>query len=620
MAVQHITIEYSTDSGSTWYEITSSLVVEEGYGSYIWNVPETSSTQYLIRISTSSYSDISDDLFEVAQPVFISGTIYPASTENVEGITISFTNVLETFYTDASGYYTASILSASYTGTLTPSQTNFIFSPPSASITASGNTGSFDFISVFVPPPTTYYSISGSIFVSGTSIPMPSTQINIIINSIAQPPKYTDTNGIYSMSIASGSTFSLIPSYSHYLFEPVSTSYREITQSYSNQAFSASLITYTISGSIISSSGVLSGIEILCDYYPVSLFTDANGQFSRSYTESVSLILTPTSSEYTFNPGSIVYTLLSASQYNQDFFGTTIIPAFPGLGTYYDSRKAGGYNSTSNTLFDLSPVQTGQDIVTKNTYFDSNKNLLFGVDWLGSASASFVGTQVNPTFAIEFWIAPNTSSNSLTLLSTPAASSPQIQCSVDENRFRATYKESYISPSASKILDAYNINSKKYNYVVLFASASYLYLWSNGIFYASQSITQSLWNGAFIGNLPASADYFKGHINVIKIWNDAEINFDSVNQYYQNKNYWNNLQQADFSPPPGNPVIYTGFDSVNVYVIAASGPSSPPIGRGEAGIYEVIDSVNAYVIAASGPSSPPISGGEVGIYISSSII
>lgn len=67
--ITDVSIEYSTDNGGNWISVTAS--VPASAGSYNWTVPNTPSTQCLVRISdviNASLYDISDATFTISLP------------------------------------------------------------------------------------------------------------------------------------------------------------------------------------------------------------------------------------------------------------------------------------------------------------------------------------------------------------------------------------------------------------------------------------------------------------------------------------------------------------------------------------------------------------------------
>ncbi|MGD2085496.1 MAG: GEVED domain-containing protein [Candidatus Aminicenantes bacterium] len=66
-AIPNVTLEYSTDNGSTWNTIASSII---NNGSYNWNIPDTRGLNCLVKVSESggSTTDTSDGVFTITSP------------------------------------------------------------------------------------------------------------------------------------------------------------------------------------------------------------------------------------------------------------------------------------------------------------------------------------------------------------------------------------------------------------------------------------------------------------------------------------------------------------------------------------------------------------------------
>ena len=64
--INNVKIEYTTNNGTTWLEVISSMPATTGQ--YVWTVPNTPSDQCRVKISdaaNSSVSDISDAVFKI---------------------------------------------------------------------------------------------------------------------------------------------------------------------------------------------------------------------------------------------------------------------------------------------------------------------------------------------------------------------------------------------------------------------------------------------------------------------------------------------------------------------------------------------------------------------------
>ena len=65
----YVTIDYSIDAGISWNTITTSAIASTG--SYVWTIPNTPSTQCLVRVrdnNTPCMQDVSDALFTIVAP------------------------------------------------------------------------------------------------------------------------------------------------------------------------------------------------------------------------------------------------------------------------------------------------------------------------------------------------------------------------------------------------------------------------------------------------------------------------------------------------------------------------------------------------------------------------
>jgi hypothetical protein len=74
--VTFIKIEYSTDNGSIWFVVVESRPT---FGSYSWTIPNTPSTQCLVRISDVSnpaINDVSDNTFTIEEIVSVDDLTY----------------------------------------------------------------------------------------------------------------------------------------------------------------------------------------------------------------------------------------------------------------------------------------------------------------------------------------------------------------------------------------------------------------------------------------------------------------------------------------------------------------------------------------------------------------
>lgn len=549
-----VKLEYSTDSGSTWYTIVDDLEIQEGTGSFSWYAPETQSSNYLVRISSSSYYDTSDSTFTVnspTQPTYsftIGGIIQSASGYILPSVDIQFTNgAILDYYNPLTGEYQSNIITSSYSGLIIPTASNYIFNPVSRSYNnLTQSLTAEDFTAIYSPLILVNYSITGSVYVSGTITPIQGATVVFSGSSIPFTTKITDINGKYSASFIQGSE--IFYSASHPLYQNTDgiKHISNLNSNITNDIFNLKKITYLVSGSIKSGSTFLQNIEITVasgniDY---AIYTNANGQYSASFDTASNIILTPYHPTYSFMPSNIVINNLNSDLYNKNFEAYVPLPTNVGLALYYDSRKA--YNTSSNTLIDLSTgVLPNYDMPVYNAiYYTSSGDLRFGASFQGASSASFYGIQISSSFAIEFLTLPSfqLSQAIKTLISTEKDTYPYLNAYITNNKIVVEYKFNILETN-STIISSSNIADKKFNHIVIFTSESKLFVWANGKCESSASITASAFNGGIIGiQRQSNNNPYAGYINVIKIYNGSSFNLNEINSYYLTKNYWKDLK------------------------------------------------------------------------------
>ena len=132
--ITNVSIEYSTNNGSNWISVISSTPAASG--SYNWTVPNTPSTQCLVRISdasNASTNDVSDDVFSIVPLITVNSPNggedwIGNSNHNITWTSQSITNVSIEYSTNNGGSWISVIASTpassgSYTWTVpnTPS-------------------------------------------------------------------------------------------------------------------------------------------------------------------------------------------------------------------------------------------------------------------------------------------------------------------------------------------------------------------------------------------------------------------------------------------------------------------------------------------------------------------
>ncbi|NNJ11527.1 hypothetical protein EKD04_014415 [Chloroflexales bacterium ZM16-3] len=335
-----------------------------------------------ISRSITVSSDVTGQDFTSATPVYtVSGRI-TTNGSGLYGVTVS--DGMRTATTDSNGNYTLnSVPVGSYT--LTPTRSGYSFSPVTRDVTVNGNLSGKDFTATTVT-----YTISGWIATSdGTGIPgvvVTATKMSAYAYPWGQPDTLTATtgsNGTYTISNVPVGYYTLTPAKGDYTFSPLSRSVT-VSGNLSGQDFTASIVTYSISGFIAGDHNApLSGVTITDGTR--SVVTNSSGVYTLSGVPAGTYTLSVSREGYAFSPASRSVTV-SGDVSGQDFSGTMLTYTISGRVT--DSKgdgiadvsvSNGTYSVTTGTdgRYTLINVQFGSYTLTpsKSGYTFSPQNL-----------------------------------------------------------------------------------------------------------------------------------------------------------------------------------------------------------------------------------------------------
>ena len=127
-------------------------------------------------------------------------------------------------------------------------------------------------------------------------------------------------SGAYSFDVPFDWSGTVTPSKTGYSFSPVSRTYANLGTDQTAQNYTATLITYSISGNV----GVPGATLSYTDGTPKTATSDANGNYSLSVTYNWSGTVTPTHECFTFSPTDRSYSNVLANQTAQDYTPTPI--------------------------------------------------------------------------------------------------------------------------------------------------------------------------------------------------------------------------------------------------------------------------------------------------------
>jgi hypothetical protein len=260
--------------------------------------------------------------------------------------------------------------------------------------------GSFGSLTRTVTPAT--YTVSGTVTVSGVALS------GVTITSVALGNTTTDGSGNYSYTLVPiGTAYTITPTKTGYTFSAAATG--TVTGT-TTANFTATLNTYTISGTILVSAVALSGVTITS----VALgntATDGSGNYSyANVPHGTAYTITPSKTGYTFSPTSTSGTATAAatvsfagtaSTFSPGTYGTAV--AFWDFTTAANALKSGGTSAANNEKIDQISDTIGTFHFKQTT--DANRPTLktailngFQVADFASASSNFMAMQNQTTF------------------------------------------------------------------------------------------------------------------------------------------------------------------------------------------------------------------------------
>jgi hypothetical protein len=218
------------------------------------------------------------------------------------------------------------------------------------------------------------YSISGTVSGDADAI---GNGVTINLTGAATASVTTDTNGNYSFTGLADGTYTLTPSSTGYIFNPVSTVVVVSQGAVTNINFVATSTggasTYSISGTV--TGAVQAGVSItLGDYTTGTAVTGASGNYSFSnLANGGTYIVTPTLPGYTFNPVSMVV-LINGANATTNFVATAASGSTYSIsGTVTGTVQAGvlitlSSSTTGTTITDASGNYSFSNLASGDTY------------------------------------------------------------------------------------------------------------------------------------------------------------------------------------------------------------------------------------------------------------
>jgi len=353
---------------------------------------------------TVSEADVSGVNFVATAVTYsISGTINSAVQE---GFTMTLSGTASaTTITDSSGSYTFTGL-RSGTYTVTPSKSEYTFTPTSQQVPVSGaNVTGVNFVATAIT-----YSISGK--VTGVI----QAGVTMTLSGTVSASTTTDSLGSYTFTGLRSGTYTVTPSKSEYKFTPASQQVTVSGENVSGVDFMAAVATYAISGTV--SGAVQAGVTMmLSGIVATSTTTDSSGNYIFSGLGNGTYTVTPNKSRYAFNPPNILVTINNGNQAEQNFTATAVTYSISGTvsgavqagvtmtlsvaGSATTTTDASGnyaFNELENGTYTVMPSKEGYAFTPESREVVVSGEDVDRVDFVSSVSSCTIWSDVITTY------------------------------------------------------------------------------------------------------------------------------------------------------------------------------------------------------------------------------
>ncbi|MGD2245199.1 MAG: hypothetical protein PVI11_01500 [Candidatus Aminicenantes bacterium] len=317
----------------------------------------------------------SDTFLVCEERLEIAGSVKTEGDVGIEGVTITFSGGEGEATTDADGNYSHSV-SYGWTGTATPSMTGYGFTPSSREYTeVTSDQANEDYTGFIV------HIISGFVRTGGGD----GIEEVTITFSNDGGEVLTAADGSYSHAVKEGWSGTATPSKNCYSFVPPSRGYINVSSDHTNQDYTGTFLTYTISGTIqmASTSAPLSGVVL--SGLPGNPVTDASGYYEATVDCGWTGTVIPTLLRHVFSPVSQDYEDVHSDHTNQDY---AAYPAWiiSGLVTTAEGEGMAGVSITFSD--DGGAGTTGMDGSYSHAVIEG---------WSGTATPSMAGYVFTPS-------------------------------------------------------------------------------------------------------------------------------------------------------------------------------------------------------------------------------
>ncbi len=184
-----------------------------------------------------------------------------------------------------------------------------------------------------------------------------------------------DGSGSYAFTVPYNWSGTVTPSLAGYTFSPTNRTYTNVVADQTAQNYTASAITYTISGN----AGVAGATLSYTDGTSKTATSDSDGNYSFTVSYNWSGTVTPSLAGYTFSPTNLSYTNVLADQTDQNFTATQVFTISGNVGV------AGATLSYT----DGTPK-------TATSASDGSYSFIVSYNWSGTVTPSLAGYTFSP--------------------------------------------------------------------------------------------------------------------------------------------------------------------------------------------------------------------------------